>query len=121
CGPHSSKRQACCGAGRRMRQAVTPSFLLQEVRMTKAQSVVDVILGEAGGRTPAERYADMVSIASVVANRASAGRVSPQDVVAVQREFNAYGKSLPGGVEAYRTLANLAWDQVEKSGPTHKG
>ena len=61
--------------------------------MTKvAHSVIDVILGEAGGRTPLERYADMINIASVIHNRAGATGVAPKDVVAVQKEFNAGAK-----------------------------
>lgn len=85
--------------------------------MTTAKTVQDVILGEAGGSTPQERYQDMLAIASVIQNRANALEVAPQDVVGVQREFNAYGNRLPAGVENYRGLANRAWNYVQTSGP----
>lgn len=87
--------------------------------MAKARTVADVILGEAASGSPAKRYADMKAIASVIANRAKALGVSPQEVVSNRREFNAYGKSLPAGVGAYRSLAQRALDDVATNGPSH--
>lgn len=89
--------------------------------MANASSVVDVILGEAGGQTVGARYADMINIASTILNRSTHGRVAPEKVVAVQSEFNAYGKPLPAGVEAYRATAEKIWQQVRQTGPVHNG
>ena len=87
--------------------------------MAKVKSVVDTILGEATYGTPQQRYADMVNIASVIANRATQTRTTPQQVVSVRSEFNAYGKPLPSGAGSYRSLAQRAWEQVQASGPVH--
>lgn len=87
--------------------------------MAKAKTAVDVVLGEAGGRTEKERFADMKAIASVIANRAKALGVSVKDVISVRSEFNAYGKSLPKGVEKFRSLAERAIREVEENGPIH--
>lgn len=87
--------------------------------MAKVKSVVDTILGEATYGTPQQRYADMVNIASVIANRATQTRTTPQQVVSVRSEFNAYGKPLPSGAGSYRSLAQKAWEQVQASGPVH--
>ena len=81
--------------------------------MAQANSVVDVILAEAGGRSLLERYTDMLNIASVIQNRSNFGGVSPDDVVSVRTEFNAYGGRMPPGVEAYRPLAESVWQQVQ--------
>lgn len=89
--------------------------------MAKARTVADVILGEAVSGSPAKRYADMKAIASVIANRARALGVTPEQVVSNRREFNAYGKSLPAGVGAYRSLAQRALDDVATNGPIHSG
>lgn len=89
--------------------------------MAKARTVADVILGEAASGSPAKRYADMKAIASVIANRARALGVTPEQVVSNRREFNAYGKSLPAGVGAYRSLAQRALDDVATNGPIHSG
>jgi hypothetical protein len=85
----------------------------------KARSVVDVLLGEAGGGTPQERLTEMLGIASVVANRAAEMGMSLEDVVAQGggSQFNAYGKDLPAGAEKYRDLAQQALDYVTKNGP----
>ena len=87
--------------------------------MAKVKSVVDTILGEATYGTPQQRYADMVNIASVIANRATQTRTTPQQVVSVRSEFNAYGKPLPSGAGSFRSLAQKAWEQVQASGPVH--
>nr|WMC99345.1 D-Ala-D-Ala carboxypeptidase family metallohydrolase [Aminobacter aminovorans] len=87
--------------------------------MAKVKSVVDTILGEATYGTPQQRYTDMVNIASVIANRAAQTRTTPQQVVSVRSEFNAYGKPLPAGVEKYRSLAQQALDDVLANGPKH--
>jgi len=89
--------------------------------MPKVTSVVDVILAEAGGRTPFERLADMLNIASVIHNRAVTGRISPEDVVSVQSEFNAYGGDFPDGVEEMRKVAEQVWAQIQRTGPVHRG
>lgn len=85
----------------------------------KATSVTDVILGEAAHGTREQRFSDMLAIASVIANRAAATGTTPRDVVSVQSEFNAYGKSLPPGAQAYASLAEKAWQQVQQTGPIH--
>ena len=87
--------------------------------MAKALTVDDVILGEATRGTAAERYEDMIAIASVIANRSRMLGVTPQEVVAKRSEFNAYGKALPAGVENYRALAREALREVETAGPVH--
>jgi len=89
--------------------------------MTKALTLVDVILGEAASGSPTKRYADMKAIASVIANRARALGVTPEQVVSNRREFNAYGKRLPSGVGAYRSMAQRALDEVAANGPIHNG
>lgn len=86
-----------------------------------ARTVVDVVLGEAVSGSRAQRYRDMQAIASVIANRAARLGVTPQEVVANQREFNAYGKALPRGVNAYRDLAEAALRDVATNGPVHQG
>lgn len=83
------------------------------------KSVIDTILGEAGGRTRAARYSDMLAIASVIANRASLANTTPLSIVSAKGQFGAYGKSLPKGTEEYRDLAQAAWDYVERAGPVH--
>lgn len=85
----------------------------------KAQSVIDVMLGEAAYGTRAQRWADMVAIASVIENRARQLGVTPEDVVATSQEFHAFGKALPDEVEKYRSLAQQALDYVKQNGPVH--
>lgn len=98
--------------------------------MAKATSVIDVILGEAAGAkqkaSPEERYADMLGIASVVGNRSTRTNTPADDVVAAKDkygnpQFDAYGNKLPSGVEAYRGLAEQAWNHVQTVGPVHNG
>lgn len=86
-----------------------------------AKSVVDVVLGEAVSGTRAQRYRDMKAIASVIANRSRDLGVTPEQVVAKRSEFNAYGKALPSGVDAYRDLAEQAVRDVQQNGPVHNG
>ncbi|WP_422383284.1 cell wall hydrolase [Roseibium album] len=83
--------------------------------MTVAKSVIDVILGEA----KAGSYEDMLAIASVIENRSKQLGVSPEQVVQVQSEFNAYGKSIPPGNDQHRELAEKAIEQVRSQGPIH--
>lgn len=85
--------------------------------MAKARSVIDVILGEAGGATPQERLTEMLGIASVIANRAAATGKTPEQVVAEDGQFDAYNKNIPKGAEAYRGLAEQALGYVKQSGP----
>ncbi|MHA6684510.1 D-Ala-D-Ala carboxypeptidase family metallohydrolase [Mesorhizobium sp. A556] len=84
-----------------------------------ARDLVGTILGEAGGKTTAQRYQDMLGIASVVANRAAATRKSVQDVISAPNQFSAYGKALPAGVEKFDALARMAIDQVSAWGPVN--
>lgn len=86
-----------------------------------ARSLVDVVLGEAVSGTPVQRYEDMKAIASAVANRAARAGVSIKDVISAKGQFDAFGKSLPPGVEAVRSLAEKAVAEVMKFGPTHAG
>ena len=86
-----------------------------------ARSLVDVVLGEAVSGTPVQRYEDMKAIASAVANRAARAGVSIKDVISAKGQFDAYGKSLPPGVEAFRALAERAIAEVAQFGPTHAG
>lgn len=80
------------------------------------------MLGEmAYGVSDETRYADLQAIASVISNRATALGVTYDQVVANQGQFNAYGKSLPPGAAAYRSLAEAAWNDVMENGPVHPG
>lgn len=76
-----------------------------------------LLLGEAGGKNAAERYLDMLNIASVVHNRAASTGKTVQEIIAAPGEFGAWGKPLPPGVEQYAHLAQRAMQQVAKSGP----
>lgn len=87
--------------------------------MAKANSVIDTILGEAVSGTRAQRYGDMLGIASVIANRAAATNTTPEQVVSAPGQFSAYGKTLPKGADAYRGLAEEALQEVEINGPIH--
>ena len=84
--------------------------------MPRANTVVDVMLGEAGGRTPQQRYNELLHVASVMVNRANLLGVPVEDV-ALNSQFNAYGQRLPPGVESYRSLAEQALTQVLEQGP----
>ena len=84
--------------------------------MAKAQSVEDVVLGEA----KAGNYADMVAIASVIENRSRQLGVTYEQVVQNQDEFNAYNKALPPGVNQFRDMARKAIEQVQTQGPVHR-
>lgn len=86
-----------------------------------ARTVQDVVLGEATHGTRAQRLADMRAIVSVIENRARQLGITPQQVVANSKEFNAYGKALPKGVNAYRDLAEQAIKEVQTTGPIHAG
>lgn len=87
--------------------------------MAKANSVIDTILGEAVSGNRTARLEDMLGIASVIDNRSRLTAQTPQSVVSAPGQFNAFGKNLPKGVEAYRPLAQKAWDRVQKLGPVH--
>ena len=87
--------------------------------MAKANSVIDTILGEAVSGNRTARLEDMLGIASVIDNRSRLTAQTPQSVVSAPGQFNAYGKSLPTGTEAFRSLAQKAWDRVQKLGPVH--
>lgn len=84
----------------------------------KARSVSDVIAGEAVSGTPEERFNDMLHIASVIKNRADMLGVTPEQVIAGDRQFDAYNKQLPDGVEGEIVdMAAKAWEQVNTIGP----
>lgn len=86
--------------------------------MARALDPASVIAGEAVSGTLDERFADMVGIASVIANRAAQLGVSPQDVIANTTEFNAYNRALPPGVnQEHIDLAQQAMDYVAQNGP----
>lgn len=87
--------------------------------MAKVNSVIDTILGEAVSGTKAQRYQDMLGIASVISNRATVTAKTPHSIVSAPNQFNAYGKGLPPGAAAYRSMAQKAWDTVQKLGPVH--
>lgn len=84
--------------------------------MARANTVIDVMLGEAGGQTPEQRYNDLLHVASVMVNRARMLGV-PIESVALNNQFNAYNQRLPAGVEGYRSLAEQALTQVLEQGP----
>jgi len=81
-----------------------------------ARSVEDVLLGEGVHGTMDERYEDFLGIASVISNRAALHGVTPDQIVSAKRQFDAYGRALPAGVEKYRALAKEAWDDVQTNG-----
>lgn len=88
--------------------------------MAEARTIAEVIAGEATYGTPEERWADMVAIASVIQNRARQLGVSPQEVVANAKEFNAYGKALPEGVDSNIVdMAQRAMTYVQDYGPVN--
>lgn len=78
---------------------------------------VSLLLGEAGGKNAAERYNDMLHIASVVVNRSLATGLPVEDIMANSNEFNAWGKALPAGTEQFRSIAQQAIQQVLDHGP----
>lgn len=82
-----------------------------------AESVVDVILGEAKGAN----FYDMLAVASAIQNRSQMLGVDPQAVVSRTSEFNAFGKPIPAGNNAFRDMAELAWDYVTTVAPIHNG
>lgn len=86
---------------------------MRDKKSMKATTVEDVILGEAR----AGDAEDMAHIASVITNRARMLGVTPEQVVQNSREFNAYGKPLPRGVDRYRDKARAALNQVTTQGP----
>lgn len=85
--------------------------------MATAQSVIDVMLGEAGGRTAEQRLNDMRHIFSSMVNRARMTGQSIEDIALSRSQYNAYGKRLPAGVEKYRDLAEQAIQDVLSNGP----
>ncbi|MCA0338460.1 MAG: M23 family metallopeptidase [Proteobacteria bacterium] len=78
-------------------------------------------MGEAVSGTHEERLEDMLAIGSVVYNRAALHGVTPEQIVSARRQFDAYGRALPAGVEKYRALAKEAWENVQANGPIHSG
>jgi hypothetical protein len=87
----------------------------------KAETIEDVILGEAigvGRGNVLGTYEDMLAIASVIANRAEQLGVKPEDVL-TEKQFNAYGKALPAGSQKNAWMARQAWEQVVTKGPVH--
>jgi hypothetical protein len=92
--------------------------------MTIARTPAEVIAGEAVSGTPEQRWNDMLNIASVIANRAAMLGVPVEDVVSAitstNKEFDAYNKSLPAGVDqSIIDMAQAALDQVQTQGPVN--
>ncbi len=87
----------------------------------RARTVAQVIAAEAGGKTWAQRLSAMRDVASAIVNRANALGVSPEDVVGVTSEFNAYNKSMPAGTSRLTSLAEQALADVMSGGVTHNG
>lgn len=81
-----------------------------------ARTVEDVLLGEGVHGTEEERFADFLGIASVIHNRAALHGVTPDQIISARRQFDAYGRALPAGVEKYRALAKEAWNDVQLNG-----
>ena len=61
----------------------------------------------------------MLGIASVISNRATVTGQTPHSIVSAPNQFGAFGKSAPKGTSAFRSLAQKAWDTVQKLGPVH--
>jgi hypothetical protein len=89
--------------------------------LPQARTIAEVIAGEATHGTREQRYADMLGIASVISNRSTVTGVPADSIISAPRQFDAYGKSLPPGTNAYTGLAQQAWDQVQTTGPVHPG
>lgn len=85
----------------------------------RARTVHEVIAAEAVSGTPAERYADMKAIASVIANRAKMLGVTPEQVVSLTSEFNAYNKPMPAGTQSLVGMAEEAMNDVAVNGPVN--
>ena len=81
-----------------------------------ARSPAQVVAGEMTYASPEATWRDALAIASVIANRAISLGVTPQQVVGIQKEFNAYAKGLPAGADV--ELAQQAIDNVNEFGPT---
>jgi hypothetical protein len=82
-----------------------------------ARSVIDVIVGEAGGTTRKQRYENMKAVASTILMRSIITGESLESVIAGEGQFDAYGKALPLGKPAFRDLARQALDDVLQNGP----
>lgn len=88
-----------------------------------ARSVVEVILNEMVGSAmvgTTHAIQDAIFIASVIANRAVAAGLAPQEIVSVQGEFNGYGIPLRRGAEIDQALAHRALEHVARYGPVHE-
>jgi hypothetical protein len=82
-----------------------------------ARSPEETIAGEAVSGTMAERFQDMLGIASVMRNRADMLGVSLKDVISAPGQFDAYGQKMPPGTRSLVGLAKAALDQVNRLGP----
>lgn len=87
--------------------------------MTVAKTVAETIAGEATSGTSAERWNDMLNIASVMVNRAAMLGVSLEDVVSAPGQFNAYNTKMPPGTGSLVDMAQAALDQVQEQGPVN--
>ncbi|MCP4070366.1 MAG: hypothetical protein GY742_01330 [Hyphomicrobiales bacterium] len=83
-----------------------------------ANTVAEVIAAEAGGRTRAERVAEMRAIASVIDNRSRFTGVTHSQVVGMTDQFNSYSKAMPPGTAALAGMAQDAMDYVATHGST---
>jgi hypothetical protein len=84
-----------------------------------ARTDAQVIAGEAVRGTLAERYRDMLNIASVAYNRALMTDTTMSDQFSAPGQFNAYGAKMPPGTRSLVGLAQAAIDQVNKYGPVN--
>lgn len=87
----------------------------------KAKTLEQVIAAEAGGKTRAQRLADMKNIYSSMVNRAKATGVSIKDVFAKKSQYNAYNAKMPAGTPNLVGLAAQAVSYVDTFGVTHPG
>jgi hypothetical protein len=89
----------------------------------RARTVGQVIAGEAVSGSDEERWADMVAIASVIANRAQSLGVTPQQIISAPTkygfEFNAYNSPMPAGTSELVGMAEEAMNYVEENGPVN--
>lgn len=87
-----------------------------------ADTVLEVVLNEMAGSSMVgakNALEDAIHIASVIANRAAAGGVVPQEVVSVRREFNGYDIPIRRGAKKDWVLAKFAVEYVIEHGPVH--
>ena len=87
----------------------------------KAKTLEQVIAAEAGGKTRAQRLADMKNIYSSIVNRSKATGVPIKDVFSKKSQYNAYNAKMPPGTPNLVGLAAQAVSYVDTFGVTHPG